>query len=150
MKIEHAIKQEHFADNWQKAVINIIYTANQLRDRENAALKEHGLLIQHYNAMRIIRGRHPKPVSPGEIKEVMLDKASDVTRLLDKLVEMKLVKRAICAENRRRVDVVLTSKGLDWLKEQDKSMNEIKADIKKRLSDKEAGQLSDLLDKLSF
>ena len=148
MKIEEEIKQERFSDNWEKAIVNIIYTANQVRDQQNGQLKEHGLLMQHYNAMRIIRGRHPEPVSPGEIKEVMLDKGNDVTRLLDKLVEMKMVKRTVCAENRRKVDIVLTVKGLDWLKQQDKVNNAIKADIKKRLTDKEAGQLSELLDKM--
>ena len=120
MKIEEAIKQERFADNWDKAVINIHYTANQLRDRQNMQLKEHGLLIQHYNAMRIIKGKHPNPVSPGEIKEVLIDKANDLTRLLDKLVEMKLVKRGVCPANRRKVDVGLTPKGIDWLKQQEK------------------------------
>jgi DNA-binding MarR family transcriptional regulator len=148
MKIEEEIKQDRFADNWEKAVVNIIYTANQLRDQQNGQFREYGLLMQHYNAMRIIRGRHPEPVSPGEIKEVMLDKGNDVTRLLDKLVEMKMIKRTVCAENRRKVDVVLTPKGLQWLKQQDKANNAIRADIKKRLTDKEAEHLSDLLDKL--
>jgi DNA-binding MarR family transcriptional regulator len=148
MRIEDAIRQEHFISNLDKAMINLLYTANQLRDQQNQLLKQHGLLIQHYNTMRIIKGRHPKPVSPGEIKEVMLDKANDVTRLLDKLVEMKLVKRAVCTENRRKVDVILTPKGLDFLKQQEKVQSEVKSDIRKRLSDKEAGQLSDLLDKL--
>ncbi|MEO8584302.1 MAG: hypothetical protein ABI415_10915 [Flavitalea sp.] len=148
MKIEQAIKQERFVDNLEKAIINIIYTSNQLRDLQNSQLKEFGLLIQHYNVLRIIRGRHPKPVSPGEIKEVLLDKANDLTRLIDKLVDMKFVKRNICTDNRRMVDIALTQKGIDWLKSQEKEVNAVKSDIKKRLSDKEAGQLSDLLDKV--
>ena len=111
MKLEEAIKQDHFTDNYEKAVINILYTANWLRDIQNSFFKEYGLLIQHYNALRIINGRYPKPISPGEIKEVMLDKSNDLTRLLDKLVDKDLIKRELCENNRRKMDIVITAKG---------------------------------------
>jgi len=148
MKIEEAIKQAKFPDNYEKAVINVIYTANWLRDAQNSFLKKFGLLIQHYNALRIIKGRHPNPVSPGEIKEVMLDKANDITRLLDKLVEKELIKRDVCENNRRRVDVVITSKGMKFLQQMDKPIDELKEELRSRMSDKEAAMLSNLLDKI--
>ena len=92
MKIEEAIKQGRFGSNFHKAVVNLIYTSNWLRDAHTDLFRKYGILSQHFNALRIIKGRHPKPVSAGEIKEVLLDKASDVTRLLDKLVNLDLAK----------------------------------------------------------
>lgn len=148
MKLEEAIKQEKFIDNWEKALVNILYTSNWLRDIQNRFLKENELLVQHYNALRIIKGRFPETISPGEIKEVMLDKANDLTRLLDKLVEKGLVKRTVCEENRRRVDVIITSKGIRLLEKLQVNMSSLKTEIKERLSAKEAAQLSNFLDNL--
>ncbi len=148
MKLEKAIRQDHFADNCEKAILNILFTANWIRDLQNSYLKQFGLLIQHYNALKIIKGCHPSPVCPGGIKEVLLDKSNDVTRLLDKLVEKGFIKRTVCEDNRRKVDVMITPKGIKFLEKVQKDMTEVKTGIKKRLSDKEAGQLSSLLDNL--
>ncbi|HEY8916321.1 MAG TPA: MarR family transcriptional regulator, partial [Chitinophaga sp.] len=91
MRIEEAIKQGKFSNNFHKALVNLIFTSNWLRDANAEIFKKYDILPQHFNALRIIKGRHPKPVSAGEIKEVLLDKASDVTRLLDKLVKQGYV-----------------------------------------------------------
>ena len=148
MKLEAEIKQNHFTDNYEKAIINILYTANWLRDIQNSSFKEHDLLIQHYNALRIINGRHPNPISPGEIKEVMLDKSNDLTRLLDKLVDKELIKRDLCENNRRKMDIVITAKGRKLIQKLEKPLNDIKAEIADRMTGKEAAQLNLLLDKL--
>jgi DNA-binding MarR family transcriptional regulator len=148
MKIEKAIKQSKFESPLQKAVINIFYTANWLRDQQWELFKKYDILPQHYNVLRIIKGKHPESVSPGDIKEVMLDKGNDVTRLVDKLVKMGLVKRSLCEANRRKIDINLTDKGLDFLKELNEPMRKQYNSIKKQLSEKEAEQLSNLLDKL--
>lgn len=148
MKIEKAIKQSKFESPIQKAVINIIYTANWFRDLQSELFKQHDILPQHYNVLRIIKGKHPQSVSPGDIKEVMLDKGTDVTRLVDKLVKRGLVKRSLCEENRRKIDINLTDKGLDFLKTLNDPMRKQYNTIKKQLSEKEAELLSDLLDKL--
>lgn len=148
MNIEQAIRQERFSDAIEKAVVNIIYTSNWLRDVQNTILKQHDLLVQHYNALRIIKGRYPAAISPGEIKEVMLDKANDLTRLLDKLTEKGLVKRTVCEENRRKVDIVMTPKGVKFLEKLQSELSGLKIDVKQRITDKEAIQLSNLLDKL--
>ena len=148
MKLEKAIKQNKFESPYQKAVINIIYTANWLRDQQLALFKQYDVLPQHYNVLRIIKGKHPEPVAPGDIKEVMLDKGNDVTRLVDKLVKMGLLKRSLCEENRRKIDIALTDKGLKFLKELNEPMRKQFNNIKKQMSEKETGQLSDLLDKL--
>ncbi len=148
MKIEDAIKQGKFADNYERVIVNVLYTANCLRDIQNNLLKEHELLIQHYNVLRIINGRSPEPISPGEIKEVVLDKSTDLTRLLDKLVNKGLVNRELCAENRRRMDITMTPKGKKLLERLSVSLNDIKTEMKKGLTDKEAEQLSKLLNKM--
>lgn len=148
MKIEQAIKQSKFESPFQKAVINIIYTANWLRDQQTELFKKHDILPQHYNVLRIVNGKHPKSVSPGDIKEVMLDKGNDVTRLVDKLVKMDLLKRSLCEENRRKIDINLTDKGVKFLKEINEPMRKQYLNMKKFLSEKEAESLSNLLDKL--
>ena len=147
MGIKEEIKQEKFNSNVQMAVVNVIYTANWMRDQQQHILNDYGILIQHYNVLRIVMGKHPKPAYPGQIKEVMLDKGRDLTRLIDKLVAMGYLQRNVCESNRRMVEVVITAKGKNIADEIGKKLA---VDMKERfdLSEKEAGQLSDLLDKL--
>jgi DNA-binding MarR family transcriptional regulator len=147
MKIEQAINQRKFKDDYHKVVVNLLYTGNWLRDTLGSSLKDHGLLPQHYNALRIIRGKHPEPVSAGDIKDVMLDKASDVTRLLDKLEKMEYVQRKLCPHNRRKMDINITPKGLALLDQLTAPMDSVYKEMAERLTEEEAGQLSDLLDK---
>ncbi len=147
MKIEEAIKQSKFENSYQKAIINIIYTANWLRDQQQETFKQHDILPQHYNVLRIVNGRYPNAISPGEIKEVMLDKGNDVTRLIDKLVKKDLVKRHTCESNRRKIDIIITKEGIQFLKEiSDPFKKQIQL-FKKSISEKEAETLSQLLDK---
>ena len=148
MTIERDIKQAKFETNLEKAVVNLLYSYNWLRDHSQDIYKPYGLKMQHYNILRILKGKHPKMISPGEIKEVMLDKAPDLTRLLDKLVDMKLVSREICPENRRRMDISLTEKGIVLLKEINIKQDELRREIAERLNEHEAAELSRLLDKM--
>lgn len=148
MKIEKVIKQTTFEDSYQKAIVNLIYTGNWMRDKQNSLFKKYGLLPQHYNILRILKGRHPHAVCPGDIKEVMLDKGNDLTRLLDKLVKKGFVKRGLCEENRRKMDVMLTKEGLGFIAEIELPIKDLHAEFKKYLSQNEAEQLSHLLDKL--
>ncbi|MCL6524774.1 MAG: MarR family transcriptional regulator [Thermoflavifilum sp.] len=147
-RIEQAIKQTKFQDVYQKALINLIYTSNCLRDEQVKALKTYDLLPQHFNVLRIIKGRHPKPVSPGEIKEVMLDKANDLTRLLDKLERKQLIQRNLCPTNRRKMDITLTDAGLKLLDQLNLIMEQFHLKLRNRLSEREADTLSHLLDKM--
>lgn len=148
MKIENAIKQNKFESIQQKAMINLMYTANWLRDEQIELFKSYDLLPQHYNVLRIIKGKHPHPVSPSDIKDVMIDKGNDVTRLVDKLVKLKLVDRNLCPENRRKIDIHLTKHGLKFIDEIARKLQPRFRSIKARLTDKEAEVLSDLLDKI--
>lgn len=148
MKIENAIKQNKFESAQQKAMINLMYTANWLRDEQAELFRSYDLLPQHYNVLRIVKGKHPQPVSPSDIKDVMIDKGNDVTRLVDKLVKLKLVDRNLCPENRRKIDITLTKQGIKFIDEIAKQLQPKFKLIKARLTEKEAELLSDLLDKI--
>lgn len=147
MRIEEAIRQSRFESPYQKVVINVTFTANKIRSRQAALFKPFGISPQHYNVLRILRGSHPKPKAPSDIKAVMLDKSPDLTRIIDKLVKNGWVTRKMCAENRRKVDTHITKKGLALLAEIDPLVNEHMSSFQ-GLTEAEAHLLSDLLDKL--
>lgn len=148
MDIGEVIKQKKFESPVDKAIINLIYTNNWLRDGFNTLLKPYGLLQQHFNVLRILRGHYPEVMSPGEIKEVMLDKGNDITRLLDKLVAMELAERNLCETNRRKMDIRITEKGLTLLKELSEHLEARTYGIRQNINEKEAEMLSSLMDKL--
>ncbi|MEQ6118816.1 MarR family transcriptional regulator [Reichenbachiella sp. MALMAid0571] len=147
MKLEEEIKQAKFQDEWQKALLNIMYTGNWLTDNFMVISKKYAINDQHYNILRILRGKYPNCICPGEIKEVLVNKRGDLTRLLDKLVKMELVDRNINAENRRMVDVIITQKGLNLLAEMDPDVNQVE-NIKAHISEEDAKVLNDILDKI--
>lgn len=148
MKIEEAIKQSHFSDNYQKVIVNLLFTGNWVRDEQILLLKQYDILPQHFNVLRIIKGRHPEPISPGEIKEVLIDKSNDLTRLLDKLERKGLVKRRLCSVNRRKMDVTLSARGIKLIEDTTKSIEPFVKGLKGRITDKEAETLNKLLDKM--
>lgn len=115
MKLEEAIKQKRFESPQIKAMLNIMYTANWLMGEFRDIYKPYGITPQQYNVLRILRGKHPESVNPSEIKEVMLDKNPDITRLCDRLLAMGLIGRSIDAENRRKMNIVITHQGLQLL-----------------------------------
>lgn len=147
MGIDSAIKQSKFKSSVQKAMVNIFYTNNWLRDIQQPVFKKYGILPQHYNILRIVNGKSPKPVSPGEIKEVILDKGRDLTRLVDKLVSLNFLKRELCSSNRRKMEITITESG-------QKIMNDIEQELLSimnkhiQLKEEDAIQLSNLLDTL--
>lgn len=148
MKIEEAIKQKKFLDSWHKAAVNLMFTSNIWRNAEAEIFGPFGINAQQYNVLRIIKGRHPQPISPGEIKDVMLDKGVDLTRLVDKLVKLGLARRKISPENRRRVEINISKEGEKLLHEISPILFTQTSQIKTRISEKEAELLSNLLDKL--
>ncbi|MFT6716331.1 MAG: MarR family 2-MHQ and catechol resistance regulon transcriptional repressor [Saprospiraceae bacterium] len=147
MGIKEDINQEKFKSNAEMALVNILYTFNWLKDRQQVFLKEHNILTQHYNILRIVNGNKSNVVFPGQIKEVMIDRGRDLTRLIDKLVNLGLLQRQHCDSNRRMIEISITPKGRKVVKDLgEKLSKEMKSFFK--LSEKEALQLSDLLDKL--
>jgi MarR family 2-MHQ and catechol resistance regulon transcriptional repressor len=147
MNILEAIKQKSFDSSFEKAVVNLLYTYNWYRDKYQDIYKASNLKIQHYNVLRILKGSKPKSISPGEIKEVMIDKSPDLTRLLDKLVEKGLVDRNLCPQNRRKMDVLITKEGENILKQITRKQQQLQKEQWQHFTEEEAEQLSNLLDK---
>ena len=146
-KIEEAIKQSEFKDNFNKVVVNLLYTHSYVVSFQTAVLKPLDLSPEQYNVLRILRGHQGKPATIASIQERMLNNMSNASRLVDKLKAKELVKREECPLNRRKVDVVITEKGLsllDLLEPQITNMN--KKAI--HLEDQEIALLNELLDKL--
>jgi DNA-binding MarR family transcriptional regulator len=147
MKIEDEIKQSTFKDPFQKAYINVVYTANGLQLAQSAVLKTYGITLPQYNILRILRGQYPKPATVNLLIERMLDKTSNASRIVDKLEAKQLVTRTQCPADRRTVDIVITEKGLNMLEELDKIQEGTKHGVN-NLSAEEAELLSNLLDKI--
>lgn len=147
MKLEEEIKQKKFKNEYQKLAINLIYTTNWLNAFYHEFFKDSDITLQQYNVLRILRGQYPNPCNVKLIKERMLDRMSDASRIVDKLKNKKLLIRRECPNDRRNVDVVITEKGLDVLKELD-NLDEVFKTHFKTLTDEEAASLNDLLDKL--
>jgi DNA-binding MarR family transcriptional regulator len=133
-----------FPTNKVKALLNIIYTANWISSIQNEFFKPFGISPQQFNILRILKGAG-KAISVQNIKDRMLERAPNATRLMDKLCSKELINRIPCPQDRRVVHIEIKKKGLALLKEIDASF---KDDLLEKLSDKEAVQLSDLLDKI--
>lgn len=147
MKFEDEIKQHKFSSTGQKAFLNVVFTANFLQGFVRDKLKPYGLTLQQYNVLRILRGRYPSCAYPTDIKEVMLDKNPDLTRLCDRMVLNGWITREIDEKNRRKMKVSITDKGLELLSSLDNIMEEVQSNMD-YLTDSENNQLSDLLDKM--
>ena len=147
MKFEHIIQQNEFSSNLQKAMLNLIYTYNWHVDRISDFFKPFGITMQQYNVLRILRGKHPEFVAVGQVKEVMLDKNPDLTRLCDRLLEKKWIERETNSCNRRQVLLRITPVGLDLLAQIDPLIAQ-EAKQFAQLTEDEAEMLSTLLDKL--
>lgn len=147
MRLEDEIKQKKFKSEHHKLVLNLIYTGNWIQIDSLRFFKKYGLSSQQYNILRILRGQHPNPVNLGLIQERMLDKNSNASRLVDKLKLKKLVERKESKVDRRQIDLTITEKGLELLKEIDPEVDKLKSSYGK-LTDEEAKLLNDLLDKL--
>ncbi|TCK69173.1 DNA-binding MarR family transcriptional regulator [Winogradskyella wandonensis] len=133
-----------FENNRIKALLNIIYTANWITSCQNEFFKPFGISPQQYNILRILRGANT-PLKVQTIKDRMLERAPNATRLMDKLCAKGYIERLPSEEDRRVVKIVITQEGLKLLNEIPKNLNR---DLLKNLSEEEAEQLSNLLDKM--
>ena len=149
MSIETDIKQTTpFKTPYHRVMVNLMYTSNWLADSQMRLLKPFGLTPQQYNVLRILRGQYPNPVKVSDITERMLDKMSNASRLVDKLVAKNLVLRTECPSDRRAVDVVITDQGMALLKRLDVHQAGWDTTQGSKLTEEEAIQLSELLDRL--
>jgi len=146
MSIEEDISQPKFRNEFQKGVINLIYTYNWMNEKMRALFNKEKITAQQFNILRILRGAG-KPLSTLQIRQRMLDKMSDTSRIVDRLVIKGLVKKEVCASDKRLVDVTITEKGQHLLQKLDAFEPDMEA-LVNALTEEEATTLNNLLDKL--
>lgn len=146
MSIEKDIQQRVFLTSRHKAVVNVLYTYGWELERIQKILAKENITHQQFNILRILRGSYPNPLSTLQIRERMLDKMSDTSRIVDRLILKDLVTKTISSKDKRLVDVIINDKGLDLLKRIDEV--DIVSQIMTNMSEEEAEQLSNLLDKM--
>lgn len=147
MAIEDDIKQPRFQNEYNKLVVNILYTQSWLVERQSFLFKPFGLTVPQYNVLRILRGQKGKPATINLIIERMLDRMSNASRIVDRLELKEMVVRKQCPSDRRAVDVFITEKGLEVLKKIDDLFVQWYLGFEV-LKDSEAKELNRLLDKL--
>lgn len=119
MKIEEIIKSTSALNEAKSVILNIIYTQNIISEKFNEILKPYDLSAEQYNVLRILRGKKGEPVNMSDIQERMIAKNSNTTRLIDKLLVKNYVDRKICPDNRRKMEITITEKGIIVLSELD-------------------------------
>lgn len=147
MKIEDVIKSTVPMENSKKIILNVMYTQNILAEKFNEILKPYEISGEQYNVLRILRGQKGNPANMSVIQERMLAKTSNTTRLVDKLLLKEFVTREVCPENRRKIEVLITQKGLDVLNELDPKVIEHEKAFSKNLNNDEIITLNQLLEK---
>jgi DNA-binding MarR family transcriptional regulator len=148
MRIEEAIQQKRFRSEYQKLVVNLLYSASWLQQFSNQLLKPYGISQEQFNILRILRGMHPEPATVKLLTERMIDKMSNASRLVEKLRVKGLVERHECPLDRRRVDVLITQKGLDLIERTSQAVDVQGDAYMSGLTLEEAALLNSLLDKL--
>ncbi len=147
MALENEINQSSFRSEDQKAIVNIIFTYHWVTEQVKSILADEDITMQQYNILRILRGSHPDPLSTLTIRERMLDKMSDTSRIVDRMLRKGLVVKRICSNDKRLVDVNLTEEGLIMLLRLDERMDAMDK-ISSGLTQDELKNLNYLLDKL--
>ncbi|MBD3583829.1 MarR family winged helix-turn-helix transcriptional regulator [Flavobacterium selenitireducens] len=147
MTIEEVIKSSVPMSPQKRVVLNIGYTQNKLAEGIQSVLKPFDISAEQFNVLRILRGQKGKPANMSLIQERMLAKTSNTTRLVDKLLAKELVTRKICPSNRRKMEIGITSKGLELLSELDPVIVTHEHAYGQKMSVEELEQLSALLDK---
>lgn len=147
MKIEDEIKSTVELALSKKIILNIMYTQNILNEKFSEVLKPYDLSGEQYNVLRILRGQKGNPANMCVIQDRMIAKTSNTTRLVDKLLLKELVTRNVCPDNRRKIEVQITQKGLHVLSELDPKIIEHENTLTANLSTEELEQLNTLLEK---
>jgi DNA-binding MarR family transcriptional regulator len=146
MSLDKDINSSKFRNEYHKAIVNIIFTNNWIMERNKEIFERGDITPQQYNILRILRGAK-EPLSTLQIRQRMLDKMSDTSRIVDRLLKKELVKKVVCATDKRLVDVTITSKGLELLTELDKYNDELD-NVLSSISEDEVCTLNQLLDKI--
>jgi DNA-binding MarR family transcriptional regulator len=147
MELEKEIASTNFENNHHKTVVNVIYTYGWVTNLLRRCFDKHDITMQQFNILRILRGQYPQPATVSLLKERMLDKMSDASRIVDRLLQKELISRCTNLNDRRAVDITINTKGLSLLAILDQEMN-VNEILKSHISDEEADQLNVLLDKM--
>ncbi|KVV14895.1 transcriptional regulator SlyA [Flavobacterium sp. TAB 87] len=147
MTIEDVLQSTVKMDNRQKVILNIMFTQNLLQDKFSEVIKPYDLSGEQYNVLRILRGQKGSPANMCVIQDRMIARTSNTTRLVDKLLLKNLVTRNVCSDNRRKIEVLITQKGLDILAEIDPKLVEYETNFSNNLSSDELEQLNFLIEK---
>ena len=148
MSLEQSISQSKFDSEQEKLMINVIYSANLLNLITSRLFKPCELSPQQYNVLRILRWQKGESIALMDIEHRMLDKSSNVSRLVDKLISKDLVNRSVSSKDRRRIEIIITSRGKSVLKEIDVILADMNSKIKAIISDDNAKQTNRILDQL--
>jgi DNA-binding MarR family transcriptional regulator len=147
MKIEEAIKSNRFNDEQHRATVNLLYSAYWLKHTLSGYLKEYGLTLEQHNVLRILKGSHPKELCVKEIASRIVEKSSNVPRIIDRLVAKDLVLRYQSKEDKRETLVGLTEKGIEIIQIARKLVEDVTASTV-NLTSEEAASLNHLLEKM--
>ena len=142
--LSRRLKQPQFADAAQEALLSVVVTANTLNDVADRICEEYGITRPQYNVLRILRGVHPHGHARCEIARRMVDRASDVTRLVDRLQTRKLVKRARGSDDQRQAVTSITAKGIKLLDTMRPRLDSETRRLLRQLSEDDCRQLSRL------
>jgi DNA-binding MarR family transcriptional regulator len=143
--IEDEIRQKRFTSARQKAILNLLFTANWIQAQHNSFFRKYGITGAQFNILRILKGQHPQSLSVREITDRMLDRNPDTPRLLNRLLTKGLIEKHTCPNDKRASDVFISRKGLDLVQEINRHQHKLDSII--HLTEEEALLLSNLLDK---
>ncbi len=147
MNVEEIIRTTKKIPLKSRTLIHLMLVNNKVNETISAALKPYGVSLQQFNVLRILRGQGSTPANLTTLNERMVTKMSNTTRLVDKLLIKGFVERSICEENRRKIEITITNKGLDILKDMDVVMHNTEAVLVEQLTEKELLELNTLLNK---
>jgi DNA-binding MarR family transcriptional regulator len=148
VSIEKSIQNSTPLSPVARTVVNVLYTSRFIEERSAPLYKQYGITSAHFNILRILRGQKGQPANLSTIQERMIDRSSNTTRLIDKLIAKNWVTRRICPSNRRKIEVNITDLGREKLLEIDLGVEQTLKEILSNLTTKEMGQLNTLLDKV--
>ena len=147
-KLEEMLKSKPISDPYHRIVIHIMYTGYWVLSQITLMLKTEDITEPQYNVLRILRGQHGKPMSLIEIQDRMIQKMSNVSRLVDKLMSKELVVRQSCDENRRKVNILITPMGMDLLGRLEQPVSDLIHNLTGHLALTETTELGRLLAKI--
>ena len=148
MKLEQAIQQSSFTSNDQKLTLNFIYTYNNFKEDQKNFFKPYDITPQQYNVLRILRGAYPNPYTTSQVRDRMLDKMSDASRIVERLVKKGLVNRTTTKSDKRLVDVIISDNGLELLNSIDRPLGHEMSNTFARFTEEEREIFTILLDKM--